>query len=176
MSRKDTKNLAGGFSPAELKTTKPRGRTVSVDWKNTSDREESFSDPRWHKRPPTKDKQMKKTESSPQSNSTAQVTDARDLITGSKHTKFSKIIFGNSPTSKSTVTERCISQTIKPQSDTARSKIATQTMINTEVKTTKSTTATQTSNNTGNYHPMEQEIWVRRVDRNVCLQEEKHLT
>ena len=54
MSRKDTKNFAGGFIPAELKTSKPRGRTVSVDWKNTSDREETLSDPRWHKRPPTK--------------------------------------------------------------------------------------------------------------------------
>ena len=49
MSREDTKNFAGGFIPAELKTKKPRGRTVSVDWKNTSDREESLSDPRWHK-------------------------------------------------------------------------------------------------------------------------------
>ena len=61
MSRRDTKNFTGGFIPSDLKTTKPRGRTASVDWKNTSDREQSLSDPRWHKRPPTKDKQMKKT-------------------------------------------------------------------------------------------------------------------
>ena len=44
MRKKRTKNFAGGFIPAEIKTTKPRGRTVSVDWKNTSEREESFSE------------------------------------------------------------------------------------------------------------------------------------
>ena len=95
ISRKDTKNFAGGFIPTVLKSTKPRGRTVSVDWKNTSDREESLSDPWWHKLPPTKDKQTKKTKSSPQPTSTAQVTDAKELITGSKHIKFPKMQFTN---------------------------------------------------------------------------------
>ena len=46
MSRKDTKNFSGGFIPAELKTTKPRGRIVLVDWRNTSDREESDHEPK----------------------------------------------------------------------------------------------------------------------------------
>ena len=87
MSRKDTKIFTGRIFPSDLKTTKPRARTASVDWKNTSDRGESLSDPRWHKRPPTKDKQMKKTKLSPQYQPIAQVTDARDLITGSKITK-----------------------------------------------------------------------------------------
>ena len=111
MSRKDTKSFAGGFIPAELKTSKRRGRTVSVDWKNTSDREESLSDPRWHERPPTNGKQktnepMKKTKSSPQYTSTELVTDARNLITRPKHSNFPKIIFGDSTTSNSTVVER----------------------------------------------------------------------
>ena len=122
---------------------------------------------------------MKKAKSSPQSNSTAQVTDARELITGSKHTKFPKINFGNSPTSKPTVTERCSSQTIKTQSGTARSDITNQTTTNTEGDklTTNSTTETQTDNNTGNDHLMEQEILVSRVHhsaltntaRNRCI-------
>ena len=174
MSRTDTKNISGGFIPAELKTTKPRGLTVSVDWRNTSDREESLSDQRWHKRPPTKDKQMKKIKSSPQSTSTAQVADARELIPRPKQSNFPKIIFGDSSTSKPTVVERNSSQTAKSQTDTARSNIATQTTINTEVEngTTKSTTATQTNNNTGDDPLVEKEIWVSRVDPSVCLQEE----
>ena len=165
MSRKDTKNFSGGFFPAELKTTKPRGRTVSVDWRNTSDREESLSDPRWHKRPPTKEKQMKKTKSSPQYNSTAQVSDARKLITRPKHSISPKIIFGDSSTSKPTVVERNISQTAKPQTDTAQLNIATQTTINTEMEsqTTKSTTATQ-------------KIWVSRVDPSVVCKRKQRPT
>ena len=127
MSRKDTKNFSGGFIPAELETMKPCGRTVSVDWRNTSDREESLSDPRWRKRPPTKDKQMKKIKSSPQSISTAQLTDARELIPRPKHSTFPKILFGDSSTPKPTVVERDSSETAKPQTDTARSNTATQT-------------------------------------------------
>ena len=49
MSRKDTRNFTGGFISKELKTNEPRGRAVSVDWTNTSDREENLSDPKWHK-------------------------------------------------------------------------------------------------------------------------------
>ena len=80
MSRKETRNFAGGFIPPELKTTKTRGRAkISRDWQNASDLEESLSYPRWHKRPPTKGKQMKKSPTA--STSTAAATDARDLIT-----------------------------------------------------------------------------------------------
>ena len=125
MNRKDTKHFSGGFIPAELKTSKPRGCTVSVDWKNTSDREESLSDPRWDKRSPTKEKQMKNTKSSPQHTSSALVADARELITRSKPSNFQKIIFGASSTSKSTVVERKSSKTDKPQTETAGSTTAT---------------------------------------------------
>ena len=117
---------------------------------------------------------MKKTKSSPQSTSNAQVTDARELITRPKHSNFPKIIFGDSWTSKPTVVDRNKSQTTKPQTDTARSNIITQTTINTEVesRTTKSTTASQTNNNAGDDPLVEKEIWVSRVDPSVCLQEE----
>ena len=168
MSRKDTKNFSGGFFPAEMKK-KPRGRTVSVDWKNTSDREESLSDPRWHNRPPTKAKQLKNTKSSPENTSTTLVADARELITRSKQSSFPKIISGDSSTSKSTVVERKSSKTDKPQTEPAP-----QTTINTEIesKTTKLTTATQTDNNTRTDDTLvEEEIWVSRVDPSVCLQE-----
>ena len=49
MSRKDTRNFTGGFISKELKTNESRGRAVSVDWTNTSDREENLSDPKWPK-------------------------------------------------------------------------------------------------------------------------------
>ena len=91
MSRKETKNFSGRFIPAELKTNKPRGRTdILLDWQNASDRVESLSEPRWHKRPPTKGKQMKNTKSPTPSTSTASVADARELITRSKQSNFPK--------------------------------------------------------------------------------------
>ena len=91
MSQKDTRNFTGGFIMSDLKTNKPRGRAVSVDWTNTSDREKSLSDPRWHKRPPTKEKQMKKTKSSPQHQPTTKKIDARNLITGTKSTNSQRL-------------------------------------------------------------------------------------
>ena len=54
----------------------------------------------------------------------------------------------------------------------ARSTIATQTMIQTEMEKEKSSTSTQTSKNIENDQPVEQEISVSRVNPNVCLQEE----
>ena len=77
---------------------------------------------------------MKKTKSSPQYTSTAQVTDARELITRPKHSNFPKLIFGDSSTSKPTLVEKKQFTNVKPQTGTARSNIATQTTINTEVE------------------------------------------
>ena len=54
MSRKDIKELKGGFIPTELKSPDTRGRNASTG--NWQDREESLADPRWHKRPPTRGK------------------------------------------------------------------------------------------------------------------------
>ena len=151
MSRKETKKCSGGFFPTELKTNKPRGRTdISLDWQNASDREESLSDPRWHKRPPTKGKQTKNTKSPTPSTSTASVADARELITKSKQLTFPKIIFGGISTSKTTVVDRKSPKTDKPKTEAARSTTSTQTVINTEaeIETAKTTTATQTETDT----------------------------
>ena len=58
MSRKTgTKGFKGGFIPPELKANESWGRKeITQNWQGSSDREESLSDPRWHKRPPTKGK------------------------------------------------------------------------------------------------------------------------
>ena len=132
MSRKDTRNFTGGFIPKELKTNEPRGRAVSVDWTNTSDREESLSDPKWHKRPPTKDRQMKKNKLSPKHTPTTKVIDARNLITGTKTTKFTKNIFGDTKTA----TKGGSSQTTVPLITLATT--ATQTTPKTRLKSRNS--------------------------------------
>ena len=116
MSTREMKNFSGGFIPAALKTNKPRGRTdISLDWQNASDRVESLSEPRWHKRPPTKGKQMKNTKSPTPSNSTASVADARELITKSKQSNFPKTNFGGSSTLKTTVVDRKSPKMDKPR-------------------------------------------------------------
>ena len=57
MSRKEIKGFKGGFIPTELQSTETRGQNESMEnWQGSSDREESLSDPRWHKKPPTKGK------------------------------------------------------------------------------------------------------------------------
>ena len=48
MSRKETKGLTGGFIPPELKKNE--------NWQGSFDREESLSDPRWHNRPPRRER------------------------------------------------------------------------------------------------------------------------
>ena len=51
MSRTEIKGFKGGFIQTELKSTEPRGRNKSTqNWQGSIDREESLSDPRWHKR------------------------------------------------------------------------------------------------------------------------------
>ena len=57
MSRNETKGFKGGFIPQELMSSELRERNESTqNWQGSSDREETLSDPRWHKRPPTKGK------------------------------------------------------------------------------------------------------------------------
>ena len=156
MSRKETKVFSGGFIPAELKANKPHGNTeTSLDWQDSSDREESLSVPRWHKRPPNKGKQMKSPKSPTSSSSTASVADARELIARTKQSNFPKIIFGGSSSPKTTVVKRK-----SPRIDTPK------------IETARLTTTTQTESNTEADSPQEKEIWVSRVDPSVCLQEE----
>ena len=59
MSRRtEFRGFKGGFIPSELKNTKTNEQNTKTDtqWQGSSDREGSLSDPRWHKRPPTKGK------------------------------------------------------------------------------------------------------------------------
>ena len=59
----------------------PRGKEEekSSNWQGRSDREESLSDPRWHKRPPTTKKQTKPTVTT-SALSLKDVKDARELL------------------------------------------------------------------------------------------------
>ena len=56
--RPETRGFSGGFLPTELESTDPTGQNTksATQWQGLSDREESLSDLRWHKRPPTKRK------------------------------------------------------------------------------------------------------------------------
>ena len=107
---------------------------------------------------------MKKNKTSPKHTPTTKVIDARNLITGTKTTKFPKIIFGDTKTetkwgsSQATVT--LITQATK----------ATQTTPKNELEIEKLSTSTQINGNTE--IQQEQDIYVSRVDPTVCLQEE----
>ena len=103
MNRKpETRGFKGGFIPTELKSTDTKGQNSksATLWQGSSDREESLSDPRWHKRPPTKGKKAN-TNSPKQSNteSTTKIHEAREVITKKKteetrqNSNFSKTIF-----------------------------------------------------------------------------------
>ena len=62
--RSETRRFKGGFIPSELKSTDPikRPEKLNTDstnkWRGSSDREEIFSDPRWHKKPTAKGKKI----------------------------------------------------------------------------------------------------------------------
>ena len=85
MNRKpDLKQYKGGFILDEKKSLNPHGRKEEKldNWQGTSDREESLSDPRWHKRPP-----MKKATANTSASTTTQINikDARELISQGHH-------------------------------------------------------------------------------------------
>ena len=86
MSRKETKGFKGEFIPQELKSSETTGRNESTqNWQGSSDREESLSDPRWHKRPPTKGKKgnpdvQKSPQQEHDTQTTTPVRDAREVL------------------------------------------------------------------------------------------------
>ena len=90
MSRNETKGFKGGFIPPKLKSTEPRGRKESTqNWQGSSDREESLSDLRWHKRPPTKEKKgnpdlTKSPQQEHDTSTTTPVRDAREVLSAKK--------------------------------------------------------------------------------------------
>ena len=59
--RSDTRGHKGGFIPIKLKSadTEAKNSKSATQWQGSSDREQSLSHPRWHKRPPTKRKESK---------------------------------------------------------------------------------------------------------------------
>ena len=93
--RHDVNHFKGGSIPDEVKTFKPRRRKEekSSSWQGTSDREESLSDPRWHKRPSTARKQ-KQTATTTTSSPKNTVKDAREPPVKN----FPKIIFNEETT------------------------------------------------------------------------------
>ena len=119
--RSDTRGFKGGFIPTELKSADTEGKNsrAATQWQGSSDREESLSDPRWHKKPPTKGKRANT--NSPKQTTTegnAKVQDAREVIIKKKieetrpKSNFPKIIFSddqekrNSPAEKKNLTEQ----------------------------------------------------------------------
>ena len=101
MSRKqDIKNYKGELIPDKVKSLTPRGRKEEKlsNWQGTSDREESLSDPRWHKRPPVTKKKQTITKSA---SSTKNVKDSRELLSSLRPVEnFSKTIFNEETTKK----------------------------------------------------------------------------
>ena len=95
------KGFKESFIPSEMKSTDTRARKESaLQWQGSSDREESLSDPRWHKRPPIKGKKTTtaQTATPDHSSSTVQVVqDAKELLSSKKkqERKFPRIVFGD---------------------------------------------------------------------------------
>ena len=171
MSRKtETKRFNGGFIPPELKTNESQGRKESTqNWQGSSDREESLSDPRWHKRPPTKGKKGNAdlTKSPEQrvhiTSTTTPVRDAREVLSAKKKTETA---------TKSTFPNIIFTDTISSGKTTAKP---------TQIEITKTTQTAQTEPQstttaiqiTSDRSEDTAEICVSRVDPNICIQEEQ---
>ena len=90
--RSETREFKGGFISSELKSTDPlkspeQQNTESTNrWQGSSDREESLSDPRWHKKPPAKGKKICSKKKS-HTESVTQVKNARELIQKAEETR-----------------------------------------------------------------------------------------
>ena len=155
MRRKDTKGFKGGFIPTELKSSYSRGRIASREnWHGSSDREESLSDPRWHKKPLNKGKKgCPEVQKSPHQEHFKQtstpVRDAREVLSTkktdtSKKSNFPEITFTNTNASGN-ITDRIISGcNMKTKTTQTRSTttVATTQTITSEQRTTTFSTQT----------------------------------
>ena len=175
----ETRGFEGGFLPTQEASF---DRRRFLQWQGSSDREESLSDPRWHKRPPTKRKKAN-TNSPKQTNTetNTKVQDAREVITKKKieetrqKSKFLKIIFSvnqgeqDSHTEKKNLTEQLKTKSYQTENqETSSSKTKS---CQTETEVTSSSTQTKLSGE----QKSEDEIWVSRVDPTKTTQEElKH--
>ena len=166
MSRRpETRGLKGGFIPSDA--SEPNKKTDTTQWQGSSDREESLSDPRWHKRPTTKGKKANNnSHKQPNAENTTKIQDARELIAKKKveetpkKPNFPKIFFTNTQTEQTNLTEenkvwdqlqtKCCQteSTATPSSSTS---------CQTDIKVTSNFTQTQSSGE----QKSEDEIWDR---------------
>ena len=179
------KGFKGGFIPPELETNESRSRKESTqNWQGSSDHEESLSDPRWHKRPPTKGKKGK-----PDLNtsSTTPVRDAREELSAKKKIKTSTkstsrsssrtrihLETQRSPTPKDTMKKTqtqtethnttTTTHTVEPQNTTTTTQTPDRSKDTAEI----STTTTQTPDKSKDTA----EICVSRVDPTIRIEEE----
>ena len=165
----ETRGFKGGFIPTELKSTDTKGQNSksATQWQGSSDREESLSDPRWHKRPPTKGKKAN-TNSPKQSNteSTTKIHDAREVITKKKTEETRQ----NSNFSKTIFTDNRGEQTNQTEKKNITVQLKTKSCL-TETEVTSNSTQTKLSGE----QKSEDEVWVSRVDPTKTSQEElKH--
>ena len=167
MSRKDTKGFKGGFIPTELKSSEARGRIASREnWHGSSDREESLSDPRWHKKPPNKGKkghpeaQMSPQQAHLQQTSTP-VRDPREILSTKKIDTIKK---SNLPEITFTDTNASGNRTDRISSGCKMQKMTTQTTTTT-TQTTPSKPHTTTASTQTPEEPKDivSDIYVSRV-------------
>ena len=179
ISRKDTKGFKGGFIPTELKSSDARGRIASREnWHGSSDREETLSDPRWHKKPPNKGKKrypevQKSTQQEQFKQTSTPVRDANEILStkkteNSKKSNFPEITFTKTNASGNR-TDRIISgcnmTTTTTQTQSTTTAATTQT-VTSEPRTT--TTSSQTPEET---KKIVTDIYVSRVDPEIRVQE-----
>ena len=168
--RPETRGFKGGFIPTELKSANPKGQKTesaesATQWQGSSEREESLSNPRWHKRSPTKGK--KANTSSPkhsQTESSTKIQDAREVIAQMKaeetrkKSNFPKITFNDNQAVQTNRTEQ---------------KKITDRLETRSCQTENETTSTATQTKSSGEEKSHNEIWVSRVDPAKTIQEER---
>ena len=127
------------------------------NWQGTSDREESFSDPRWHKRPPMKKKATANTSAS----TTTQINQQINI-------KEARVLFSSRPSAVKNF----------PTITFTEENLQTEKQCNPKMKTTL---AIQTDNNKvlvgtqkelREEHPKTNEVFVSRINADIASQEE----
>ena len=126
------KDFTGGFIPKEQKEERspPGELKIKNKWKGESDKEESLSDPRWHRRPPSKRQSESKTK--PEA-----VKDTRENIKR-KPATFPKIVFTDSTegSSKKTPPVMKVTSTTATKTTTMPVNAIIQTDLSIETKET----------------------------------------
>ena len=152
--KQDLRQYKGGFIPDEVKPLNPRGRNEEklLYSQGTSDREESLSDPRWYKRPPTKKKATANTSETTQKD----VKHAREILSSRPLPvkNFPTITFTeeNTQPAKQRIPKMKTTQAVKTEN--FKVLVGTQTDISEE-------------------RPEVQEVFVSRINYDIASQEER---